>query len=123
VTLVASAANDFLPRVLRAFRENHAYVELELTEATTAPQAAALLEDRADVGILVPPVSRDGITFDVLVEDYLVAVVPEGLALSSRRSAPLSALADQPWVLFPAHQGRGLYSRRPSWASSLGASA
>jgi DNA-binding transcriptional LysR family regulator len=92
VTFVASAAKDFLPRVLRAFRENHADVELELTEATTAQQAAALLEDRADVGILVPPVSRDGIIFGVLVEDYLVAVVPEGHALSSRRSAPFGGV-------------------------------
>jgi DNA-binding transcriptional LysR family regulator len=111
ITFVASAANDFLPRVLRAFQEHHADVELELTEATTAQQATVLLEDRADIGILVPPVWSDGLTFDVLVEDELVAVVPAEHPLSPHGSVPLSALADQPWVLFPAHQGRGLYSR------------
>src|SRR6266700_1963635 len=58
IAFVASAAHDVLPQTLRAFRQRHSDVELVLEEATTAQQIAALRQDRADIGFVVPTFAR-----------------------------------------------------------------
>lgn len=112
VTFVPSAIYHFLPRVLRVYRERHPDVALELQEANTAQQILALRSDRADIGIVVPPVpDADDLAIEVVHETRLVAALPEGHALSRRKRLVLTDLADKPWVLFPARQGPGLHSR------------
>ena len=112
VTFVASTARELLPSILRTFRAQHDEVALELHEATTAQQVAALREDRADVGIVVAPlpdVAR--LTVVPLRREELLAVLPRRHGLASRSTLRLAELADEPWVLFPAGLGPGLYGR------------
>lgn len=112
VNFVPSVAHYLLPRILRAFREKYPGIELNLGEATTAQQVAALNEDRADIGFVMPPLHQaEGLSIDVLVRDQLVVALPEGHRLAKRRTLTLTHLADEPWILFPARQGPGLYGR------------
>ena len=55
VTFVPVLAHEFLPSILRRFRQRHPGVHLELSEAPTGPQTRALLNEEADFGLLVPP--------------------------------------------------------------------
>ena len=112
VMFVPSAANDLLPRILRAFRDQHSSIELDLIEATTGQQVAALLEDRADLGFVMPPVQADGsIRVHLLYRSQLVAALPHGHRLAQSKSVSLSALAHEPWILFPSRHGPGLHGR------------
>jgi DNA-binding transcriptional LysR family regulator len=112
VTFVASASRDLLPDVLLAFRKNHPDVELELIEATTMQQVKSLLEGRADIGFVVPPLAEvEGLQIEPLTEDHLIAALPVGHRLAQRKRLKLRDLATEPWILFPARQGPGLHSR------------
>lgn len=112
LTFVASASHDLLPRVLLAFREGHPEVEIELTEATSVQQVRALLDRRADIGFLIPPV-RDAadLRIEILTEDRLVAVLSAQHPLAKRKILTLMDLAQQPWIMFPFQQGPGLHTR------------
>lgn len=112
VTFVPSAAHDLLPRILRAFREKYAGIDLNLSEATTAQQVAALIEDRADLGFVMPPLhNAEGLGIDVLVPDQLVVALPEGHRLMRQGAIALAELANEQWIMFPARHGPGLHGR------------
>lgn len=112
ITFVATAAHELLPDILRTFRARHGDVALELREATTAQQAAALADDRADIGIVVLPLPDGAALRTVpLRQDGLVAALPQDHALASRRTVRLAELAGDPWILFPATLGPGLHRR------------
>jgi DNA-binding transcriptional LysR family regulator len=113
IGFVASAVRQSLPRLVAEFRETHPAVMLELEEATTARQLAALLEDRLDVGIVVLPLTpAPDISVHVLAKSSLMAAIPacHPLADDSESSIDLAALGHEPWILFPASEGPGLYS-------------
>lgn len=121
VTFVPSVAYDLLPRILRAFVQKYPGIELNLEEATTAQQVAALSEDRADIGIVMPPLhGAEGLSIDVLSRDELVVALPEGHRLTKRRSLSLAHLANEQWIMFPARQGPGLYGRVLSACAKAG---
>src|SRR6266700_1868427 len=112
IAFVASAAHDVLPQTLRAFRQRHSDVELVLEEATTAQQIAALRQDRADIGFVVPPL-RDAEDLAVVTirSDHLLAAIPEGHPLAAQPSLSLADMASESWILFPARHGPGLHQR------------
>ncbi|RWQ15347.1 LysR family transcriptional regulator [Mesorhizobium sp.] len=115
IGFVASAVRQLLPTLIAAFRESHPGVVLELEEAPTARQVAALLDDRMDIGIAalpLPPSAVQRITVQTMVRDRLVAAIParHKLALAPDDPIALAALANEPWILFPPNEGPGLHS-------------
>ncbi|WP_286182149.1 LysR family transcriptional regulator [Rhizobium sp. ICMP 5592] len=115
IGFVASAVRRLLPILIAAFREQHPAVVLELEEVPTARQIAAILDDRMDVGIVALPLPSDvehRITVQTMVKSRLVAAIPARHPLANAIDTPLAlaALADQPWILFPAGEGPGLHS-------------
>ncbi|MCC8942045.1 LysR family transcriptional regulator [Bradyrhizobium sp. Arg68] len=116
IGFVATAVRHIVPTLIADFRETHPDVALELMEAPSARQVAALLDDRLDLGIVALPlptgVEREIATRTVLRSE-LVAALPERHALAQEPTAPLAlaALAHEPWILFPANEGPGLHDR------------
>ena len=105
---VGSATYDVLPSVLRAFRQSAPHVDLTLSEMTVHAQIEALTEKRIDIGLLRLPVKTDGLVFRTISREPLYVALP-GLHRLARSSAlHLSALAEEPFVLYPDHP-------RPSW--------
>jgi len=112
VTFVPSIAHDILPRILRAFRQDHPRVHLELGEAPSGRQGEALRNDLADLGLLVPPVPDSaGLIVEPVLHQDLVAAIPAGHPLARLKTIRLADMRDEPWILSPPLQAPGFYSR------------
>ncbi|NSX02769.1 LysR family transcriptional regulator [Cupriavidus gilardii] len=102
IGFVASAVRDLVPQIVTEFRRTHAMAVLELEEATTARQIAAILTDRMDVGIValpIPPGEEAHVSTRLLVESRLTAAIPAEHPLALTPSSPLSlgSFANEPW--------------------------
>jgi DNA-binding transcriptional LysR family regulator len=112
---VASAVRHLVPTLVVHFRKTHPDVSLELEEASTARQVAALVDDTMDVGIVVLPLATDAerhIATRVLAKSRFVAAIPRQHGLAKDRDTPvaLAALGREPWILFPSQEGPGLHA-------------
>ncbi len=103
VGFVGTATYDVLPAALSAFREQYPGVQLVLRELVSARQAQALREKRIHIGLARPALQEDDIGSEPLVREPLLAALPERHPLANAASLPLTALAPEPFVLFPRH--------------------
>jgi DNA-binding transcriptional LysR family regulator len=99
----ASAAFHPIVRALvREFRNAYPGVGLTLTEGTTARLLAQLDEGRIDLAFLRPGVhSFAGVVLRDIASEPMKAVLPVTHPLAQRTRIPLSALAQEPFVLIP----------------------
>ena len=99
----ASAAFHPIVRALvREFRNAYPGVGLTLTEGTTARLLAQLDEGRIDLAFLRPGVhSFAGVVLQDIASEPMKAVLPVTHPLAQRTRIPLSALAQEPFVLIP----------------------
>ena len=105
---VGSATYDVLPGVLRAFRETARYVEMTLSEMTVQAQLEALTEKRIDIGLLRLPVKTEGLVFRTISREPLYVALPSSHRFAELPALRLSALAEEPFVLYPDYP-------QPSW--------
>jgi DNA-binding transcriptional LysR family regulator len=105
---VGSATYDVLPGVLRDFLRAAPHVDLTLSEMTVHAQIEALTEKRIDIGLLRLPPKTGGLVFCTIAREPLYVALPSSHRLSQFPSLSLSALASEPFVLYPDHP-------RPSW--------
>lgn len=109
---VGSALYGRLPDLIRRFRHQCPTVRLELRESTSAQQVAMLRDRRCDVGVLIPPVPDAGdLTFRDFDTDRLAIALPRSHRLAALDDVPLGSLAEEPFVLWPATEGRGFHLR------------
>jgi DNA-binding transcriptional LysR family regulator len=99
VGFVGSVTQDVLPTLLRGFRDRHPEVVVTLSELSTLEQIEALRERRIGAGLLRPPVGDPAVATMPLLEEPLVAALPDFHRLARRRTVSISALADEPFVL------------------------
>jgi DNA-binding transcriptional LysR family regulator len=101
-----------LPKVILAFRERFAGVELALHEGSSMQVAGMINSDIVDIGFLVTPADLEAdVATEVIVVDTLVAVLPAGHRLSGQPCIRLEELADDAFVLFSAQGVPTLSSR------------
>jgi DNA-binding transcriptional LysR family regulator len=105
---VGSATYDVLPGVLREFLQAAPHVDLTLSEMTVHAQIEALTEKRIDVGLLRLPAKTEGLVFRTIAREPLYVALPGSHSLAQSAALRLSALAEEPFVLYPDHP-------RPSW--------
>ncbi|MEN3382407.1 MAG: hypothetical protein V7608_2451 [Hyphomicrobiales bacterium] len=121
VTYVGAATYDFLPGLIRAYRVHYPDVELELMERTTAAQARALQRGEADVGLVRPPVfNADDLHCAPVLRERLVVALPEDHRLVKETTIELRDLADENFIMFPAHEGPGFHARIVSACEATG---
>ena len=121
VTYVGAAAYDFLPRLIRTYRERRPDVELELLERPTAAQVRAVRLGEADVGFVRPPVFGAGdLRFEPVLREPLIAALPEGHRFAERRTIALRGLAEEGFIMFPVQDGPGFYARIASACEEAG---
>lgn len=99
---------DILLRALGAHREHHPEVAIVLHEMSTGEQLAALREGRIQIGFLRPPVKDPRIALTTVLREPLVAVLPSTHRLAARECIPLSALAEDSFIMWPRNHGLGL---------------
>ncbi|MEG2803873.1 LysR substrate-binding domain-containing protein [Stenotrophomonas sp.] len=109
---VGSALYGRLPQVIRAFRGSHPHVRLELIEATSSRQITLLREQRLEAGVVIPPVVEAG---DMHLQDFdtdhLAIALPRAHRMAQGAPVALAALADEPFVLWPAREGQGFHAQ------------
>ncbi|MDB5742065.1 MAG: transcriptional regulator, LysR family [Polaromonas sp.] len=105
LAFVSTVGFDLLPRWVRAFREHHPQVQLELIEATGDVQLQALARGEIDAGFVLhsPGFAPLGLTCQCIARDALVVAVPEQSPLARKNPLTLQDLLDQPLVIFPRH--------------------
>ncbi len=111
IVFVSNAMHAYLPPVLRAFHQQHPDVVLELHERHTAQQVKELQAERADVGFLMPPLlDARGLEVETVFQENLIVVLPQQHRLATSWRIFLEDLADEPFVMFNATRGPGLYA-------------
>jgi len=107
---VGSALYGRLPDIIREFRASHPNVRLELREATTAAQIAALRDGTLDIGVLIPPLEKaddiEQINFD---SDRLCIAIPKDHPFSNRSDLTLADLAGESFILWPMPEGKSFH--------------
>ena len=112
LTYVGSAMYGRLANVVRAFRRAHPNVRLDLKEATTAAQVTALREGTSDLAVLLPPLPDDtGLRMEPFDDDRFAIALPAAHPLVAKADIALADLADEPFVMWPAAEGRGFHHR------------
>ena len=103
LAFVSTAGFDVLPRWVRAFREQHPKVQLELIEATGDVQLEAIVRGEIDAGFILhsPGFAPPGLACQLIARESLVVAVPGQSALAARNTLTLKDLFDQPLVIFP----------------------
>ena len=111
LSYVGSAMYGRLAKTVRAFRRRFPDVRLELKEATTAAQVVALREGTSDIAVLLPPLPDEaGLRTIPFEEDRFAIALPAGHVLAGKADLALRDLADEPFVLWPAAEGRGFHT-------------
>lgn len=87
-----------LPGVLRGFLATHPLVTLRLDEQRSAEAVAAVTARAAEIGVFAENVPAPGLDVTPFHRADLVLMVPDGHALSSRRSVRLAEAAAHPFV-------------------------
>lgn len=108
----STAFYPLIQRIIRDFRRQAPDVALELREEASAEQVEALISEDIDVGFVRTAVPKEaGIVIHPLIEEPMLAAFPEGhrLSRSGDEPLPLSALAEEPFVLYRRSTGAGLY--------------
>jgi DNA-binding transcriptional LysR family regulator len=100
---------ETLPTLGRAFRASHPDVELLAQEMWNARMPAALGNGSINVGVSLCPEITAELELAPIRKEHLVALLPEANPLAREESIPLSALADQEFVLFPREIAPRLY--------------
>lgn len=92
-----------LPQWVRAFRERHAGVLLELIEATGDVQLAALQRGEIDAGFLLhsPGFAPAGMAHLPVASEPLVLAVPDHHAFATAPGLDWAAVLGEPLVMFP----------------------
>jgi DNA-binding transcriptional LysR family regulator len=109
LAFVSIADYNVLPMLVQRYAAAFPGVELELTEATSDLQVAALIEGRINAGILISARSAlpEALEYRALVIEPLVAAVPEAWILDGRLAVADGVIQSEDWtaqplIMFPA---------------------
>lgn len=120
VGFVGSAMYSFVPELLRAFREHAPDIALRLHERGTTEQLRQLDDGRLDVGFLRIPGRWPGLTFETVLEEPVVAALPDTHLLAQRPLVSLDDLEGEPLVLLTPAGSPGLSAALAPSISRLG---
>jgi DNA-binding transcriptional LysR family regulator len=108
--------HPFMPRVIRSFREMSPLVSLVLEESGSGELVQGVRNEEIDAAFIRSPVADVvGLVVRPLLAEEMLVAVPAGHALSKGGSLnrappiPLSALANETFVLYKRPGGPGLY--------------
>jgi DNA-binding transcriptional LysR family regulator len=109
IGFVGSATYNILPVMLQQFRDRYPDVQIELHELTTDRQLIWLREGRIDIGLIRPSIIDRDLGSQVIFQESLVVAVPTNHHLAMVAEIDITALATEPFILFPRQLAPGLY--------------
>ena len=111
LAFVSTVGFDVLPRWVRAFRQRHPGVQLELIEATGDVQQSALARGDIDAGFMLhaPGVVPSGLLRLLIASEALVVALPDQHPLALFERLTLAQVLAEPLVIFPRRIVPSLY--------------
>jgi DNA-binding transcriptional LysR family regulator len=106
VGFIGSSADNLIPAALRLFGKERPDVEISLTETDIAQLPGCFERNELDVAFVRRPVDDPTLLTELVLVDEVVAVLPDDHPLTGEQSIPLSALAQDAWVVPPASVSR-----------------
>ena len=100
ITLAAlpTLAAGFLPTVLADYRRRFPNIAISVHDVLASQVDDLVSDHRADIGLSVQPLRAEATHFEPLVEDYFVAVCPDGHPLLAMDTVPWEALLRYPII-------------------------
>ncbi len=111
VGFVETAAGTIVPAAVQRFRAERPAVELSLRELGVAEQVEGLRSGRIDVGVVRAPVDAPELQLEPIAEEGLLAAMPSGHQLASRRRIAPGRLAGEPLVALSREIVPGLHDQ------------
>ena len=108
---VSTVGYDLLPQWVRAFREHHPGIALDLLEATGDLQLQMLLRGDVDGGFMLhsPGFAPPGLACQHIAQEPLVLAVAEPHPLATLPELPWGDVLSEPLVIFPRRIVPSLY--------------
>ncbi len=94
----ASALVEVLPGLIEAFARSHPLIQIDLEERGSPEIPPALMEGRADLGIVDLPTAPPGLACTDFFSDTLTLLVPAGHPLAQRPRIALHEALDEPFI-------------------------
>ena len=91
-------AEYMLPTLLGDFREKYPDVTIHLKVSNTEGVVSMVENNTIDLGVVEAPVNNKNLVVENCKDDYLVAIVPPGHALSGERSIHVKELLRFPFI-------------------------
>ncbi|ESK40910.1 hypothetical protein P256_00338 [Acinetobacter nectaris CIP 110549] len=102
--------NPLIPKAIKAFQKEYPAVNLILTEANSLLLIEAILHNELDIAVIRPPKTHfNGISIQHLIEERLVAVLPQNYLLSDGKLNSLEALKNERFIVSPYEVSAGLF--------------
>jgi DNA-binding transcriptional LysR family regulator len=98
ISYVGDFMYSILPGILSKLRRKYPRIQTVLSELNTESQMASLQAGLVDIGFIRTPAEAQGLSIKRIYEESFSLILPKSHPLSSRRTAPLKAMADEPYV-------------------------
>lgn len=95
---IASAAEQWLPRIISRFRQDYPNIDYELLIGDYGEIEQWINDGRVDCGFICSPVMSD-LDVMILERDELLAVLPKGHPLAELPAVPIEELCKGPFML------------------------
>lgn len=110
LAFTGSATYELMPLLVSAYKQRFPNVKLEIrSEMLTPPQVDGLLDGSISVGLLRPPIARQGLVHEILRHEPLVVLLPVSHPLASKVRLDLTDLADEMFVSYPSSPPSSVY--------------
>ncbi len=114
ITIGFTSSTPFIKRIsagVLAFRQQHTDIHIQMVETNSKQQIEPLLSGKFDIGLMRNTVLPDGLDYQLLLREPLMALVHRDHALANGPNQVISLrqLAKEPFVFFDRKVGTGLY--------------
>lgn len=113
VGATTTAMQTVMPTLLRQFQKSHPDIELEVREMPTQAQVEALLSAELDLGFVLLPAEDPALTIRPVHRERMRLAVPDyhphAAGAQQGRAIPLSAFANDYFIMPPRHQNPAMY--------------
>lgn len=111
IGFISFVAYEYLPAILRAFREKYPDVAIELHEFMVMQQFDPLLEGKIDVAMLRPLYEDGRVLTRSVVRARFVVALPSGHRLLRKRTVKMPDLAGESFITLPKRHGPSFHGQ------------
>ena len=117
---VPSASTTVLPDLVRALRQSHPHVQLQLKEMITSEQIQAIVSGQLDAGLARTPARHPRLTVACSLPDPFCLVMPAEAPAGPAGAVHLRDFADADFVAFTRHRGPAYFDQSIYLCSQAG---